>query len=75
MSRKCEATGKGSQYGNRVSKSNAKTRHRFKPNLQTKKFWSQEQNKFISLKISTSAIRSIDKLGFDAFVRKNNIKV
>ena len=75
MSRKCQITGKGSQFGNRVSKSNAKTRHRFKPNLQSKRFWSAENNKFFSLKVSTAAIRTIDKVGFDQYVRKNGLKL
>ena len=75
MSRKCQITGKGSQFGNRVSKSNAKTRHRFKPNLQSKRFWSEDKNKFFCLKVSTAAIRTIDKVGFDQYVRKSGLKV
>ena len=75
MSRKCELTGKGVQVGNRVSHSNVKTKHRFLPNLQTKRFWSVELAKFVTLKVSTAAIRTIDKLGLDTFARKNGVKL
>jgi len=73
MSRKCP-TGKGIQTGHRVSHSNVKTNHRFLPNLQTKRFWSDEKKKFVSLRLSTSAIRTIDKVGLDSFMRKYAIK-
>lgn len=75
MTRKCDLTGKGVLVGHRVSHSNIKTKHRFEPNLQKKKFWSEEHNKFVKLKVSTSAIRSIDKLGVDVYARKLGIKL
>ncbi len=75
MSRKCELTGKGVQVGHRVSHSNIKTKHRFLPNLQTKRFWSVELSKFVTLKVSTAAIRTIDKLGLDQYARKNGVKL
>lgn len=75
MSRRCELTGKGVLVGNRVSHSNIKSKHRFLPNLQKKKFWSTELNKFVTLKVSTSTIRTIDKLGLDNFARKNGLKL
>ncbi len=75
MSRRCELTGKGVLVGNRVSHSNIKSKHRFLPNLQRKKFWSTELKKFITLKVSTSTIRTIDKLGLDSFARKNGLKL
>ncbi|MES2745647.1 MAG: 50S ribosomal protein L28 [Bdellovibrionota bacterium] len=75
MSRKCELTGKGVQVGHRVSHSNVKTKHRFLPNLQTKRFWSVGLSKFITLKVSTAAIRTIDKLGLDQYARKNGVKL
>ncbi len=65
MSRRCELTGKGVQVGHRVSHSNIKTKHRFLPNLHTKRFWSELKKKFITLKVSTAAIRTIDKVGLD----------
>lgn len=75
MTRKCDLTGKGVLVGHRVSHSNIKTKHRFEPNLQKKKFWSEENNRFVKLKVSTSAIRTIDKLGIDQYARKLGIKL
>ncbi|NRA64462.1 MAG: 50S ribosomal protein L28 [Pseudobacteriovorax sp.] len=75
MSRQCELSGKKVLVGNRVSHSNIKTKHRFLPNLQKKKFWSVELNKFVSLKVCTSTIRTIDKLGLDAYARKAGVKL
>lgn len=74
MSRKCP-TGKGVQVGHRVSHSNRKTNHRFLPNLQKKRFWSDSDKKFVVLRVSTAAIRTIDKIGFDAFRRRIGVKV
>jgi len=74
MSRKCPS-GKGVQVGNRVSHSNRKTKHRFLPNLQKKRFWSGTGKKFVTLRVSTAAIRTIDKVGLDAFLRKTGTKV
>lgn len=70
MSRRCELTGKGVQSGNRVSHANNRTKHKFFPNLQKKKFWSDEKNAFISLKVSTATIRTIDKVGLDKFIKQ-----
>jgi large subunit ribosomal protein L28 len=58
-----------------VSHSNIKTNHRFLPNLQTKRFWSDELKKFVSLKVSAAAIRTIDKLGLDAYCRREGVKL
>lgn len=73
MSRRCELTGKGVQVGHRVSHSNIKSKHRFLPNLQKKRFWSTELGRFVTLRVSTAAIRTIDKLGLDTFARKNGV--
>lgn len=75
MSRKCTLTGKGVQVGHRVSHSNIKTKHRFLPNLHTKRFWSAEKKRFVTLRVSTAAIRSIDKVGLDAYARRVKIKL
>ena len=75
MARRCELTGKGVQSGHRVSHSNVKTKHRFFPNLHEKRFWSTGLKKFLRLKVSAAAIRSIDKLGLDAFIKKTGYKV
>ena len=75
MSRCCEITKKGVLVGNRVSHSNIKTKHRFLPNLQKKRLWSSALNKFVTLKLSTSAIRTIDKIGLDKVLKAEGIKV
>lgn len=74
MSRKC-ISGKGIQVGHRVSHSNIKTKHRFLPNLQTKRFWSDARKRFVNLKLSAAAIRTIDKVGLDSFLRKVGMKI
>ena len=75
MSRKCQLTGKKPQTGHRVSHSNIKTKHRFLPNLQKKRFWSESLNKFVTLKISTSAMRTVDKLGLDKYAKQVGLKL
>ncbi|HIA06218.1 MAG TPA: 50S ribosomal protein L28 [Flavobacteriales bacterium] len=70
MSRICELTGKKLMFGNNVSHSKRKTRRTFNPNLQTKKFYIPEEDKWIRLKISTSALRNIDKMGISACLKK-----
>lgn len=73
MSRVCPS-GKGIQVGHRVSHSNRKTKHEFLPNLQSKRFWSDSQKRFIRLRVSTAAIRTIDKVGLDSFIRSTGAK-
>lgn len=63
MSKKCELTGKGPMSGNQVSHSNIKTRTRWIPNLKNKKYTIPELGLILRLKLSTRAIRTIDKLG------------
>ncbi|MBN20537.1 MAG: 50S ribosomal protein L28 [Bdellovibrionaceae bacterium] len=63
MSRVCELTGKGVLTGNKVSHSNIKTRKRWLPNLQKKKYLIPELGQTMSLRLSTSAIKTIDKVG------------
>lgn len=75
MSRRCDLTGKGVQTGNRVSHSKRHTRHRFLPNVHKKRLWSAELGRFVTLKVSASALRTIDKLGLDAFARKMNVSL
>jgi large subunit ribosomal protein L28 len=70
MSRICELTGKKLMFGNNVSHSKRRTRRTFNPNLQTKKFYIPEEDKWIRLKISTSALRNIDKMGISACLKK-----
>jgi large subunit ribosomal protein L28 len=66
MSRVCELTGKKMIVGNSVSHSNIKTKRRFYPNLQTKRFFIPEEDRWITLKVSASALRTIDKKGITA---------
>ncbi len=61
MSRVCKITGKHPQQGNNVSHANNKTRRRFLPNLQKRRLWMASQKRYITLKISTRALKLIDK--------------
>ena len=70
MSRICDLTGKKVIVGNRVSHSNIKSKRRFYPNLQTKKFYIPETGEWITLKVSTSAIRTINRNGISASFAK-----
>lgn len=69
MSKKCELTGKTVQYGNNVSHANNKTRRRWLPNLQKKRLWNPDEGRFVTLKVSTSALRTLDKKGFSAMMK------
>ncbi|MBL0032367.1 MAG: 50S ribosomal protein L28 [Bacteroidetes bacterium] len=71
MARICDLTGKKAMTGNSVSFSNKKTKRKFNPNLQTKKFFVPELGEWITLKVSTSALRTIDKLGISAAIEKS----
>lgn len=70
MSRICDLTGKKAMTGNNVSNSNAKTKRKFYPNLKTKRFFIPEEGRWITLKVSTSAIRTITKNGITASINK-----
>ncbi|TNE77902.1 MAG: 50S ribosomal protein L28 [Bacteroidetes bacterium] len=70
MSRVCQITGKAVMVGNNVSHSQRKTKRRFYPNLITKKFYIPEEDQYITLKISTSALRTINKKGISACVKE-----
>ncbi|MBA3901869.1 MAG: 50S ribosomal protein L28 [Bacteroidetes bacterium] len=70
MSRICELTGKKAIVGNKVSHSNSKTKRKFNPNLIEKKFYIPEEDKWIKLKIAASALRTINKNGLSAVLRK-----
>lgn len=70
MARFCDLTGKGPLTGNRVSHSNRKSKRKFYPNLQTKKFFVPELNDWVTLKISTQAIRTINKKGLYPYLKE-----
>lgn len=70
MSRVCQITGKRPQSGNNVSHAKNKTKRRFLPNLHKKKFYIPEEDKWITLKVSSTALRTIDKNGIYAVLKK-----
>lgn len=70
MSRVCQVTGKRPMTGNKVSHANNKTRRRFLPNIQKRRFWVEEENQFVTLKVSTKGLRIIDKLGITSVLEK-----
>jgi large subunit ribosomal protein L28 len=74
MARVCQVTGKTPMGGNKVSHSNIKTKRRFLPNLQTKRYYLPEEDKWITLKVSTEAIRTINKNGLYTVVKELRAK-
>lgn len=70
MSRICELSGKKVMSGNNVSHSKRRTKRKFYPNLVTKKFYIPEEDKYVTLKISTSMLRTINKKGITAVLRE-----
>ncbi|MEY4960639.1 MAG: hypothetical protein RL610_818 [Pseudomonadota bacterium] len=66
MARVCEVTGKKPMSGNNVSHANNKTKRRFLPNLQRRKFWVESESRWIRLRLSNAALRTIDKNGIDS---------
>lgn len=74
MSRVCQLTGKSVLVGNNVSHSNVKTKRRFSPNLITKKFYIPEEDSYVTLKISTAALRTINKKGISACIKEARLK-
>ncbi|HTP39364.1 MAG TPA: 50S ribosomal protein L28 [Steroidobacteraceae bacterium] len=68
MSRVCQLTGKRPMVGNTVSHANNRKRRRFLPNLHTQRFWLEGEKRWVSLRISTNALRTIEKKGVEAVV-------
>ena len=66
MARVCQVTGKKPMVGNNVSHANNKTKRRFLPNLQSRRFWVESENRWVRLRVSTNALRTIDKNGIYA---------
>jgi len=78
MTRVCEITGKKPAVGNRVSHANNKKRRRFLPNLHSQRFWLETEKRWVSLRISTNGLRTIEKKGIDQVVaelRAQGVKV
>jgi large subunit ribosomal protein L28 len=66
MARRCQVTGKGVQTGNNVSHANNRTRRRWLPNLHERRFWVETENRWVKLRLSNHALRTIDKNGIEA---------
>ncbi len=78
MARVCVVTGKKPMVGNNVSHANNRTKRRFLPNLHYRRFWVESENRWIRLRLSTAALRTIDKNGIDAVLvdlRANGVAV
>ena len=78
MSQVCQVTGKKPMSGNNVSHANNATKRRFLPNLQYHRFWVPSEQRFVRLRVSTAAIRYIDKNGIETTlekIRKRGVKV
>ena len=65
MARVCQVNGKKPMVGNNVSHANNKTKRRFLPNLQYRRFWIESENRWVRLRVSNAALRLIDKKGID----------
>ena len=78
MARKCQYTGVGPITGNNISHAHNKTKRRFLPNLQKKRIWVKELNRYVTVKLSTKAMRTISKNGtaeLAKMIREKKIKV
>ena len=78
MARVCQVTGKKPMSGNNVSHANNKTKRRFLPNLQYRRFWVESEKRWVRLRLTTDAMRLIDKKGIDAVLadmRERGVKV
>ena len=74
MSRYCQVTGRGPSFGNNVSHAHNKTRRRFDLNLFRKRFWLDEENRWISLRVSAKGLRIIDTKGIATVLRELRAK-
>lgn len=74
MARKCPITGKGPLVGNNVSHANNKTKRRYFPNLQYKRFWLENEKRFVRLRVSTRGIRIIDKYGIETVLNDLSLR-
>ncbi len=70
MANRCDLTGKRPLYGNNVSHANNKTRRRFMPNLQKKRIWIPDEKRWVTLKITTQALKTLDKNGYNSVIKE-----
>jgi len=75
MARVCQITGKAPMVGNNVSHANNKTKRRFLPNLQRRRFWVESENRWINLRLTNAALRTIDKNGIDAVLAPEKMEI
>jgi large subunit ribosomal protein L28 len=74
MSRVCQITGKRPITGNNVSHANNKTKRRFLPNIQKHRYWVENENRFVTLKLSTKGMRIVDKFGIEKVISQLRAK-
>ena len=70
MSRRCQLTGRRPGFGNSISHSHRRTRRRWEPNLQTHRYWLPSQDRYVRLRLSTKAIKTVDREGIEAVVAR-----
>ena len=75
MSKKCPFTGKGPMAGNNVSHSHLKTKRRQLPNLQTKRIFIPEENRWVRIKLSTRALRTVTKKGLMQYLKEEGLSL
>lgn len=75
MSKRCDITGKQGQFGHRVSHAKNRTKHVFKPNIQSKRIFIPELGRTVRMNVSTQALRTIDKIGITRTLKKHNLSV
>lgn len=75
MGKKCQISGKAGQFGHRVSHANNKSKHLFRPNLQTKRIFVPEEGRYVRVSVSTRVLRTIDKIGLVATLKKHNLSL
>jgi large subunit ribosomal protein L28 len=70
VARRCQLTGREPGFGKKVSHSHRRTARRWDPNIQSRRYWFAAENRFVRLKLSTDAIRTVDRIGVEAAVAK-----
>jgi large subunit ribosomal protein L28 len=75
MARRCDLTGKRPNVANKVSHSNIKTKKRQLPNLQTRRIWWEEEGRFVTLKLSTRALRTLRQKTLGQFLREEGLAI
>ena len=74
MARVCQVTGKATITGNNVSHANNRTKRRFLPNLQHRKFWVESENRWVKMRLTTAGLRTIDKNGIDVVLAEMRLR-